>query len=411
MTRPAHAPSNKDIMAPSAPGIRHDPLKTVLPLEGAHPSVFRWATEPAVSGYARLLHHSDHKGPGLPVPVCASPVALPGVGVVVGTFNGRVRLYDRSLSKTYWEIRLGAPIYASLVADRSRRRVVVATTEGQVVCLDLRGRLVWQAQTGVRIYATPTIVPGADLLVIAAFESHCLGIDLATGRQLFARELPRPWHVGHGSAAHRDPYASPVTTPASTAVIACAEHVLCMGADGKQRWQHEVGHAIKASPAVLPGRAEVAVCSVDGRCLFLDAVSGTPRGELKLGGKVVASPAVSGRFLVVGTQDGTAYGIDVERRAIVWTAPGYGAREYTSFTLLPDSNFTAVTVRGNAVGLRREDGQFLWETSQVLGLTDHDPAMDVTPVAGHDGSMYCGSYSGMLYHFRFRPAETEGKHV
>ncbi|MFI8370092.1 PQQ-binding-like beta-propeller repeat protein [Streptomyces sp. NPDC085466] len=392
--------------ASPAPRFRHDPLKGVLPLRPDEGAAVRWDTEPVVCGHAKLWHSGGRDGADIPVPVCASPVSVPGVGAVVGSYDGHVRLYDRTLTKTYWQVRLGGPIYSSLVADRPRRHVVVATTGGEVACVDLRGTVIWRTRTGAGIHATPTLLPDADLLVVSAFDSRCLGIDLATGAVRFARALPRPWHAGLGSAAHRDAYASPVTTADGNAVVACAEHVLCLRPDGTEAWRHEAGHTIKASPVVLTGRDEVVVCPVDGRCLFLDARSGALRGVSELGGKVVASPAVSGRFLVVGTQDGTAHGIDCDRRSVVWSAPGYGPREYTSFTVLPDGGVTAVASRGNAVALRPEDGRFLWETSQVLGLADHDPAMDVTPVAAPDGSMYGGSYSGMLYHFRFRTTET-----
>jgi len=74
---------------------------------------------------------------------------------------------------------------------------------------------------------------------------------------------------------------------------------------------------------------------------------------------------------------------------------------------MPDGNLIATSSRGNIIGRRRDDGGFLWETSQRLGLPDHDPAMDITPMAGPDGSMYCGSYSGVIYHFRFQPLDGE----
>ncbi|WP_107473967.1 outer membrane protein assembly factor BamB family protein [Streptomyces sp. TP-A0874] len=392
---------------PATPASRHDPLKTVLPLREEAPAAIRWDTEPAVCGYTRLLHHNERLGTDIPVPVSASPVAVPGAGAVVGTYDGLVRFHNRALSRTYWQTALGAPVYASLVADRRRQRVVAATTAGRIVCLDLRGRTVWQAEAETPVYATPAVVPAADLLVVAGFGSRCLGFDLATGKRRFARELPAPWHAEDGSAAHRDPYASPAATTTGSTVVACAEHVLALAPDGSERWRHELGHSVRSSPVVLHDRGEVAVCSVDGRCLFLDLDTGKPLGQVDLGGKVIASPVAAGGLLVAGTQHGRTVGIDVARRAVAWGAPGYGPREYTSYTLLPDGNLTFLSARGNAVGLRREDGHFLWETSQVLGLADHDPALDTTPVVAGDGSMYCGSYTGMLYHFRFRPEEND----
>ncbi|WP_406316694.1 PQQ-binding-like beta-propeller repeat protein [Streptosporangium sp. NBC_01639] len=383
---------------------RHDPGKSVLTLPGKAGRPSRWSSEPAVCGHRRLTHvREDHDRP-IPVPVCATPAVVVGAGVVVAGYDGYVSFHSRFLDKVYWSRRLDSPVYASLVVDADRRRVVAAATSGLVVCFDLRGRRVWSTNVEVPVYATPTLLPEEDVLVIAAFGGRCVGLDLDSGALLFNRSLREPWHAGHGgSAAGRDPYASPAATAEGSVIVCCAEHVLCLAPDGTELWSQDLGHSVRASPVVLNSQEQVVAFSVDGRCHFLAGGDGRWRGEVELGGKIIASPAVSGDVLAVGTQNDVAFGIDVRTREIVWRSPGYAPREYTSFTVLPDGNFAATSARGNAVGLSRSDGRFLWETSQVLGLADHDPAMDITPVAGSDGSMYCGSYSGMLYHFLFRP--------
>jgi outer membrane protein assembly factor BamB len=335
---------------------------------------------------------------------------ITGAGVIVAGYDGYTRFYDRALNKVYWKRRLDSAIYASLVLDLGRRRVVAAATSGMVACFDLRGELAWSAHTGVPIYATPTVLPACGVLVLAAFGSRCVGLRLDTGEQVFDRCLPRPWHSAHGgSAAYRDPYASPVTTEAESVIVCCAENVVCLASDGTELWRQEIGHAIKASPVALHATGEVAVCPVDGRCLFLDNRSGQLKGEVFLGAKITGSPAVSGAILAVGTQRDTVAGLEIHGREVVWTSAQGAPREYTSFSVLPDGNFIATSLRGNVVCLRREDGRFLWETSQVLGLADHEPAMDVTPVTGPDGSMYGASYAGHLYHFRFQPVGEESQ--
>lgn len=391
-----------------AAAFRHDPRKSVLVLPGKASGGHGWAREPVVCGYLRLSYQNKTLGQTVPVPVSASPAVITGAGVIVATFDGYLRFYDSALRKVYWERRLDGSVYASLVLDTQRRRVVVATINGQVACFDLRGTLIWSVRAGVPVYATPTLLPDAGVLVLAAFHSRCIGLRAEDGKQVFDRHLPRPWHAAHGgTAAHRDPYASPAVTEAETVVICCAEHVLCLAPDGGELWRQEIGHAIKASPAALHATGEVAVCPVDGRCLFLDSRSGQLRGQVFTGAKITGSPAVSGRILAVGTQRDTVAGVDIDTREIAWTSPLGAPREYTSFSILPDGNFIATSLRGNITSLRRDDGRFLWESSQVLGLADGEPAMDITPIAGPDGSMYCASYSGWLYYFRFQPLDEE----
>ncbi|MGH3816707.1 MAG: PQQ-binding-like beta-propeller repeat protein [Pseudonocardiaceae bacterium] len=385
-----------------APAFRHDPRKTVLVLRDVPAERFRWDTEPALCGYRRFTHQRGDVAP-ISVPVCAAPVAVAGLGAVFATYDGRVRLYDSSLQKVYWEHRLDAAVYASPVVDAARRTIVVATTSGTVQALDLRGQPVWSATANGPVYATPTVLPAADVLVVAVFGSRCTALRLDSGVPVFSRELPEPWHARcGGSAAHRDPYASPTTLDTGDVAVGCAEHVICLGPDGTQRWSRDLDASVRASPVAVHAEGAVAVATVDGRCTFLDSRSGEVRGTVALDGKVVASPALSGMVLAVGTQAGTAYGLDVRTRAVLWRVRGAAPRDYSSFTVMPDGGFAATTARGNVVALGRDDGRFRWETSQLLGLAGHDPALDVTPVVAPDGNMYCGSYSGVAYRFRLR---------
>lgn len=322
---------------------------------------------------------------------------------MVASDDGFVRFYDPSLDKVYWERRLNASIYASLVVDRDRRRVVVATTSGAVAALDLRGGVAWATKTSVPIFATPTILPTSALLMIAGFNSRCIGIGLERGEITFDRPLPPPWHRAYGgSASHRDPYASPAATTDGRAIFCSGEAVIAVSAEGKEDWRCEIGDSIKSSPVVLHQTGEVAVCAVDGRCIFLDAASGSVARETHLGAKVTASGAVSGSVLVVANTWGSVTAFDIGTRDVIWTSAHGGPRSYTSFTVLPSGDFVATAESGNVVCLQRDTGRLLWETSQVLGLPDHDPALDITPVAATDGNMYGGSYSGFIYRFAFR---------
>lgn len=353
-------------------------------------------------GYRRLCRTIGDND--VAVPICATPVAVSGVGVVVAAYDGTIRLCSRDLGKQFWQQRLDGPVYASPVVDHLRQRVVMATTTGTVASVNLRGHTSWIVAVGHPVFATPTVVPAADLLVLALFDSVCVALDLETGAQRFRRRLPEPWSGRHGgSAAFRDPYASPVATESGTLVVACAEHVVALATDGSTQWEIEVGHAMRASPVALQDCGEVAVVGVDGLCRFVASDTGHLLGEVDLGGKVTASPAVSGGILAVGIAGGDAHGIDVATRSVRWTAPLQAPRDHTSFSILPDGAFVATNARGNIVALDAGDGRFRWESSQLLGLAEHDPVIDTTPVVEPCGSMYSGSYSGMLYHHLFRP--------
>jgi outer membrane protein assembly factor BamB len=394
-------PATADMRVRDVGRFRHDPQKNTL-VEGGERDA-DWTSEPAVCAHRRLTYHNRVLGRDIRVPVSATPVAIAGAGVVVASDDGFIRFHDPSLSTVRWERRVRSSIYASLMVDRERRRVIVAATNGTVVAAALDGTVAWTTDTGVPLYATPTRLSHSDVLVLPSFGSRVVALDLASGSRVFDRPVPRPWAAVHGGlAAHRDPYASPAATDHDTVVVAYAEHVLALAADGSLLWQHEIGRAVKASPVVVDATGDVVVCSLDGRVTFLTVRDGAVRGELHLGAQVTASPALSGSTVAVGTHRGDITGINVHRREVEWFSPQGAPRDHTSVTILPDGGFAATTNAGNIVCLDPAYGSFRWESSQILGLPDHEPPMHITPVASVDGRMYCASYEGDLYQFTFR---------
>jgi len=355
-----------------------------------------------VCGLRKLTYFNRTREQTIDVPISATPAGVASVGIVVASDDGYIRFYRSDLDKVFWERRVSSGVYASLIVDPVRKWVVVATTNGLIVALDLRGNVQWSVETKTSICATPLLLPDADILVVAGFGARCFGFDMPTGNRVFERTLPPPWHTDYGGkAAHRDPYASPVTTSGSTFVLCCAEQVLAFAADGTELWRSDAGHSVKASPAFLESTGEVAVCTVAGECHFIDR-SGDIVGSCDLGAKVTASPAVSGGILAVGVVSEAVIGIDAHRRAPRWEMCHGGPRSYTSITVSPAGDFVYTNCRGNVMCVRSADGHFLWETSQVLGLADHTPDLDITPLVVDDGTMYCGSYTGYLYQFRFQ---------
>lgn len=387
---------------PEPPAFRHDPARATVSVRPG--DEVDWAVEPAVVGHRRLTAANRRDGGEVAVPVSATPAVVGGVGAVVASDDGRVRLLDQSLTRVYWERRLDHGVYASLVVDRARRRVVVASTAGLVVCLSLRGELVWSRVLGRPVFATPAPCERRDLLVVATFDSHCHGLRLSDGEPVFDVEVPRPWSAAHaGVAAGRDVYASPVVTGRDTVVVCAGEHVLALDADGRERWRRDLGVGVKASPVAVAAADAVAVAALDGGVTLLSEADGRPLAGRRLGGRIAASPALSGGVLAVGTQDGRGFGLDAATLDVRWRLPHGAPRSYTSYSVLPSGDFVATVAAGDVLCLGREDGAFRWQSSQVLGLPDHEPALDITPIAGPDGLMYCASYGGDVYAFRFRP--------
>jgi outer membrane protein assembly factor BamB len=167
-------------------------------------------------------------------------------------------------------------------------------------------------------------------------------------------------------------------------------------------WRTDLPAEIKASPVVADDQGLVAIATVAGVCHLLDLTDGKLQTSIPLRDKVTASGALQQGLLVLGLATGRVVCIDLSRGEITWEATHGGPRSYTSFTLNPSGDFIATSKDGNIICRNAMTGKFLWESTQVMGLPDHEPSMDITPVASSTGRMYCASYNGDLYEFSFQ---------
>lgn len=381
---------------------RHAPLKSVLRATAQGDGI-RWDNEPAVTGYRRLTYHNQRLNRELSVPVSASPAVIKDVGVVVAADDGYVRMFGVGLEKVFWERRVPASVYASLVVDPVNERVIVATTSGDIAAFDLRGNAAWICRLERPVFATPALHPERGLLAVSAFGHKAVGVNISDGSLCFVCDLPQPWHAAvGGKAAFRNPYASPAFLGDGNSIHCSAQSVVCLSPNGVELWRTDLPAEIKASPVVVEGQGVVAITTVAGVCHLLELINGKLQTSLELGDKVTSSGALQQGMLALGLANGRVACIDLSRGEIAWEATHGAPRSYTSFTLTPSGDFIATSKDGNIICRNAMTGKFLWESTQVMGLPDHEPSMDITPVASSTGRMYCASYNGDLYEFSFQ---------
>ncbi|WP_299694187.1 PQQ-like beta-propeller repeat protein [uncultured Tateyamaria sp.] len=370
-----------------------------------------WCHEPVLCGHRRMRFYNAKLQRDIAAPISATPTIIRRAGVIVASDDGYVRFFDPMLSKAYWEHRLNAGVYASLVVDDDREAVIVVTTKGEAVVFGYKGDIRWQADVGVPVFATPALSPGADVLAIAGFHHQAIGFSLATGERLYQSDLPPPWGKAFGAlAAFRNPYASPVITDGGMAIHCSGHSVVALDRDGARCWVTELPADIKASPVLLESLAKVFVTDVSGRVTAVSLHTGDVLDQRDLGGKVTASPALSQGIIAFGRSNGRVIALSAKSHEVAWTSEFGAPRDYSSFTTTPSGDFVATAQSGNAICLCAQTGAFLWESSQVLGLADHAPPMNITPVVGGARHMFCGSYDGNLYQFSF-PDKIRGPHA
>lgn len=381
---------------------RHEPAKSLLGKAG-DAGAYSWRSEPVVTRLRRFRFDNRTLGRQIDVPISATPAIVDDVGVVVASDDGYVRFLSHDLGTVFWERRLSAAIYSSLVVDPRSSRVIACDQNGLVCAFDLRGKLAWHRTLGHPIFATPAINSPCDSLAIAAFGNKAFGLSLSDGEIRYQAELPPPWYAQLDSpVARRNPYASPAMTRDGATVYCSGSSTVLLAADGREIWSVSVDADIKSSPVVLTEANRVVVADVAGRCHFLALDDGRTLATVALGTKLVASGASSNGIVAVGAASGRVWGLDGATGSIAWTSEFGAPKEYGSMTLTPLGDFVATNEAGNCLCLAFEDGRFLWETSQVMGLPEQGSQMDITPIVDRVGRMYCASYDGSLYQFAFR---------
>ena len=195
----------------------------------------------------------------------------------------------------------GGPIEA-MPAITSDGDVVVASLSGKVTRLGAAGAVVWTADLGERVYASPLIV--GESVFLGSDARRFVALSLATGKTR--------WQLDADGEADTALAEAP-----GGALVGAAGRVLHgLRADGSVRFRLKLARKIYASPAI--GDDGTIYVGAQDKKLHAIAGDGAHRWSRDLGGDVDCAPAIG--------DDGTIYvGSDV-RRAWQRALAGDGGR-------------------------------------------------------------------------------------
>lgn len=369
---------------------------------------WRWRTEPVITAFRHMTFENKKQQRMIDVPVAATPVLLRDESIVVASEDGYLRRFDSMLGETLWSIRINARLYASPTYCASRGMLIAVSTKGHILAVEENGKLLWTTEVGNCIYNSAALCTHSGLVFISTFEHNLFALDLETGALRWTAKLPLPWGVAFGApAGFRDPYAAPALDFQGGCVQGSAEHLSRFDSNGRLVWTLDLGHTVRATAAISRVYSVGLVGAVNGEVLAFDIHSGKITCKYEMEGRLMNSPAISGDRGCIGTSAGEVLCVDLESGDEVWRTRMYGGLDHGSITWTPAGDFVMVLSNGNAVCISRDDGKFLWETSQVLELPLHRREIHQTPVISGCGKMLANSYNGYVYLFQFRPEAKE----
>lgn len=186
-------------------------------------------------------------------------------------------------------------------------------------------------------------------------------------------------------------------------------HAFRLG-DGEKLWEYDTSDfrffgdstamPFSAGPAVAGGR--VAVGSLNGDVLVLDAATGERLWQENVEGELLAQPLMRAGLVIVRTTDGRIVALDAATGARRWDT----VREVPVLTVrghsAPAGDARRVFVgldNGKLVALSTEDGSMAWEATVAIpaGASELEEIVDVDGDLAYFGSeVYATSYNGNL---------------
>ena len=273
------------------------------------------ATAPLVWGFEGTDYYSS------------SPV-LAGDLLIAGAADGNVYGLSWSDGSIRWQVKTDGRVRSSpAVADST---VYVGSYDGKVYAIDVAtGKTRWTYSTaGVELMSAQfgydrrsiqsSPVVAGDRLLIGARDGNLYALDRHTGREIWKSPHDETsWVIA--SPAVRDSLIVDASSDAHFVRVLRAR-------DGSEIWRQKTFHSVWGSPVIAGNLVFISEGAYSGHGRGIvrsyDLASGVQQSLAVLGGPVLSTPAISGKTLVVGSDDGGVYalslGASTLQRAVYW---------------------------------------------------------------------------------------------
>jgi len=307
-----------------------------------------------------------------------SSAAIADGCVFVGCDDGSVRALAADSGKQLWIFKTGDSIESSpLVLDGV---VYVGSNDETLYALDAeKGTLKWSYKTEGKITGSPNWFrgPGTKVprIIVGShdFKVHC--VDAATGTSAWTFETSN--YVN----------GTPAVADGKIVFGGCDGILHTIDADtGKELAAVEAGAYIPGSPAVVDEQAYVAHYGGEILCIDLKSYRVVWRSKHP-NAQFFSSPAVTGRFVIIGGRDKRIHCLDRAAGNVCWTSATEGDVE--SSPAICGDKVVFGSQDGKLRMIRLDTGKPVWSYEIGKDLTASPAVADGLVVIGSgDGNVY-----------------------
>jgi outer membrane protein assembly factor BamB len=297
--------------------------------------------------------------------------------IVVGSTSGELLCIDLQ-GKLLWKFTTKNAIEAPALIDNGM--VYFGNLSGTLYALDLEtGKLKWEYKTENQIMGSPTLFKAGSktILAVGSYDYYLHGVDASTGVGLWKYESDN--FLNSAPAIYK-----------GKAVFGGCDgflHLVNM-TNGLSAGKVEVATYVASSPAIVGNMAYIGDYDAGFSCINLDEKKVEWRFQNTENNlPFIASPSVVGDKILIGSRDKFFYCLDRKTGKILWKK-NTGNRVDAS-AVANNKQVLLINMRGDLMLLNQNDGSTVW-TYDLGTAAINAPAVinNAIVVAGSDGNVY-----------------------
>jgi outer membrane protein assembly factor BamB/tRNA A-37 threonylcarbamoyl transferase component Bud32 len=301
----------------------------------------------------------------------SAPALANGV-LFVCSYDHNVYALNATTGKFMWKYATDGGIAGSPCVTEDR--VIIGSDDRVTYCINAQsGRIAWTCPTQGRVRSSPRAQFGH--VFFGSDDRRLYAVNLQNGRVSWKAELDGS--VRSSVAVGEDLlYVGDETGS-----------LYCLDIRGTIKWRYTTKRAITSSPVLDPELQLVVVGSQDGTVYGLDAQSGWVVWRFRTGKAVIASPCVVDGVAYVGSADNNVYALEAKTGRLVWKYATEG--QVNSSPAVANGALYVGSIDGAVYSLDVKTGTIRWRL-HTGGAVISSPLIE-------EDTVYIGSNDRLVY--------------
>jgi outer membrane protein assembly factor BamB len=204
-----------------------------------------------------------------------------------------------------WTFKTGQEIKSAPVIQGNR--IVFGSTDENVYCLDLNGKLLWKYKTDNAVEAAALILN--TTVYVGNMSGNFYALDLLSGKLRWKFRADN--QIVSAANWWTDGRKNYLLVGSYDFFLRCLD-----ASDGKLLWKYETKNYLNATPAVWKHQAVFGGC--DGLLHTVDLTKGSEVAVTEIGSYIAGSVALEGNKAYLGDYDGKVTCMDFVRKTVFW---------------------------------------------------------------------------------------------